>query len=289
MLVLASGLCAGAYAAEDAKPLSITWEKIQGHNKYKVQITDASGTIVLDKTVPTNQIEFILPVGTYKIRIGAISVFDKISFWSDWDTFEIRQPEKWNFFTNDYAEGVGLKISAGMAYDMILPKWDRLYYDTFGYRCIIGLHLGNSKYIKPSSFLRFTGIELEGGYRIYSDKYRKNLLFHSSIKNMTGGINFFIKTNLNIPLNFFVVVGGGLSDTELKYKRYNISLFTRMPVPIQSGTRKTLDPYAKAAAGIEFNFLYTMSLDIGAEYFTVFYRDKLFSGLRYYAMIGARI
>jgi hypothetical protein len=289
LLVILSVLSVSARASEEVKPLSITWEKIEGHDKYKVQITDSGGSIVLDKTVATNHIEFILPVGVYKIRIGAISVFDKISFWSDWDMFEIRQPEKWEFFTNDYVEGVGLKISAGMSYDKILPKWNRFYYDTFGYRCIIGLHFGNSKYIKPTGFMRFAGIELEVGYRRYNDRDRKNPLFHTDIKNLTGGVNFFVKTNLKIPLNFYIVVGGGISDTELKYKRYNPSLFSKAPIPIQRGTRKTLDPYGKAGAGIEFNLLYALSLDIGADYFTIFYRDKFFSGLRYHALIGVRI
>ena len=286
MLIILVGTLENAQGAESVKPLTIMWEKTEGIEKYQVQIMDSGGSVVLDKTVTTNYIEFILPAGLYKIRIAAINVFDKISFWSDWDTIEIRHAVKWEFFTNDYVEGVGLKISAGALYTMILPYWNSVYKNTYNYRCVIGLHFGNSRFIKPSGFWRYTGIELEGNYNNYSYSKRKNILFNSELMNITGGLNFFIKTDFKIPLNFYFVAGGGISRSVQNYTRYNTSIY---PVPMQTGNKKSLDPYCKAGAGVEFNFLYAVSLDIGVDYFTIFYRDRFFNGLRYYALLGFRI
>ena len=278
-----------AYAEEKKeKPVRIKWESIEGIIQYRVLIRDASETIRIDQTVDTTYIDFVLPPGKYMIRIGAINKFEKISFWTDWEDIEIRKSIKSNFFTNEYAAKVGLKISAGMIYNMILPPWSGLYknsglnYPYMNFTGSIGFHFGNSKYFKPENFLKYLGIELEGAYCRFEGK--KTYQFESTLMNITAGPNLFIKTNLNIPLNFYARVGGGASYSLQDYTRR-----TLQGLPILRGTIKTLDPYAKAGVSMEINLLYAMSLDIGADYIFIFYQDKIFHGLRFIARIGVRI
>ena len=94
---------APAYAAEKKeKTIRIKWEGIQGIIRYMVQIKNSKDTVVLDKTVATSYIDFLLPPGKYQIRIGAVNKFEKISFWTEWDAIEIRKKEKIKFFSNKY-------------------------------------------------------------------------------------------------------------------------------------------------------------------------------------------
>jgi hypothetical protein len=272
-----------ALARENPKPLRLEWRKVEGCERYQVQIMDSSGSIVLDRTVDTNYVRFILPLGSYRFRVAAINKFDKISFWSDWNPFEIRLKVKREFFTNDYIEGAGLKISGGTSYVMLLSPWNARYHDTYkSYIATIGFHFGNSRFIKHAGFLRFTGIELEGGYGIYSGK--NNLITRLSLKHYTGGLNFFVKTNLDIPLNFYLTAGGGLCLTEQMRRRFYLSqsLF-------QNSTIKSQDFYCKVGASVELNFMYALSLNLGAEYFMIFYRDKIMKSIRYFALLGVRI
>jgi len=278
-----------AYAQEKKeKPVRIKWESIEGIIKYRVLIRDSEETIRVDRTVETPYIDFILPPGKYMIRIGAINKFDKISFWTDWENVELRKSIKSGFFTNDYAAKVGLKISGGAMYNMAFPPWSRLYlnsgfdFPNLNYIGLIGFHFGNSQYIKPENFLRFMGIELEGSYSRFEG--RKNTQFESKLLNSTAGPNVFIKTNLNIPLNFYLRAGGGVSYSIQDYTRRTFQGY-----PLIRGSIQTLDPYAKVGVSIELNFFYALSLDIGADYLIIFYQGKFFQGLRFLAMIGVRI
>jgi opacity protein-like surface antigen len=272
-----------ALARGNTKPLRLEWGKVEGCERYQVQIMDTPGNIVLDRTVDTNYIQFILPLGSYRFRVAAINKFDKISFWSDWNSFEIRQKVEREFFTNDYTEGVGLKISGGWSYVMLLSPWNTQYHNTYkNYIATIGFHFGNSRFIKHAGLFRFTGIELEGGYGIYSGKY--NALTRLSLKQYTGGLNFLVKTNLDIPLNFHLTAGGGMCLTEQARKRFYLSQSV-----IQNSTIRSQDAYFKAGASVEFNFMYSLSLNLGAEYFMVFYQDRIMKSVRYFALMGVRI
>jgi hypothetical protein len=278
-----------AYAQEKKeKPVRIKWESVEGIIKYRILIKDAEDSVVLDRTVETTYIDFILPPGKYMIRIGAINKFEKISFWTEWEDVELRKSIKTKFFTNDYAAKVGLKISVGVTYNMILPPWSSLYWGSgldfqyLNYNAIIGFHFGNSQYIKPENFLRFMGVELEGSYNSFSGKQK--IEFESKLLNITGGPNIFIKTNLKIPLNFYLRFGGGVS--------YSVQEFTRRTFqgyPLIKGSIKSLDPYAKVGVSMELNFLYALSLDIGVDYIFIFYQGKFFQSVRYIAMLGVRI
>jgi hypothetical protein len=292
IFLLALGLVS-ANAEEDKKekPLRIRWESVEGIIKFTVQIKDSSGEIVLDKTVDSNYVDFVLPPGKYQIRIGAINKFEKLSFWTDWDSIEIRKSIKSRFFTNDFAAKVGLKINAGIAYSMLMPNWNSKYNDSlFNLKYMplfgtIGFHFGNSKYIEAKNVLKYMGIELDGSYCRYDDKH--NITFKSSIMQVTGGLNLFFKTQLKIPLNFYLRFGGGVAYSYQKFTKYNIS--SGIPFAYQYGNVKSLDPYAKVGVSMEINFLFAMSLNLGVDLINVFYRDEIFMGLRYYAMVGVRI
>lgn len=281
-------LLSSARAEEKEKPIRIKWESVQGIIKYMVQMKDSGDIVVLDRTVATNYIDFVLPPGSYRIRIGAVNKFEKISFWTDWDTIEIRKSIRNKFFSNKFPAQVGLKINAGVSYNMLLPQWNSMYKDSdfnlkyLGYTGSIGFHFGESKYVNRKDFIRFMGLELDGRYCMYAGK--NTLQFKSKLTNIAGGLNLFLKTNLNVPINFYFRIGGGVSYSIQTYTRSNA-----IGIPLVNGNVKSLDPYAKAGVSIELNFLYALSLNIGTDYYILFYNNKFFQSLHYYALLGFRI
>lgn len=270
------------------KAIRIKWESVEGIIKYMVQMKNAEDAVVLDRTVATSYIDFLLPPGSYKIRIGAINKFEKVSFWTDWENVEIRKSVKQKFFTNRYPGGVGLKINGGVSYNMLLPQWNSMYKDSafnlkyLGYMGSIGFHFGESKYIKSKNFARFMGLELDGRYCLYAGKNSPQ--FKSRLTNIAGGLNLFIKSRLDVPINFYVRIGCGASYSMQTYTRGNA-----LGVPLINGSVKSIDPYAKAGVSIELNFLYAMSLNIGTDYYILFYNNQFFQSLHYYVMLGFRI
>ncbi len=294
MKMLCAFICTGAVlisipatraAAEEKdnkeKRLTIRWEEVVDIKKYEVQIVDGNDKMVLKEIVNANFIEFILPVGKYRLRIGAINKFDKIAQWSDWNDIEIRKSVKSKFFTSKFPTDAGFKISGGVVYGMVMPSWKNIYRDSFpGYMAVIGFHFGNSKYISSGGFLKLFGIEAEFSYSRYNGKRR--LLFESTLNTINGGLNVFIKSNWNFPIHLYLRIGAGVSYSQQKYRRLKYQIPDR-------GTLVSLDPYAKAGAGIELNFLYALSLSLGADYYCTFYQDSIFSSLRYYAILGIRI
>lgn len=274
--------------AKAKKPLRIKWEAIDGVSRYQVEIANESGTILLAKTVETNYIEFRLPPGRYRIRIGAINKFEKLSFWSDWDDFEIRKSQPSKFFSNDFPAVVGVTIRGGVSYHMLLPTWNRVYrHSSFnvkylGFYGSVGFHFGDSKKLKVESFLKYTGIELEASICRYRDRF--DPYFQTSLMTVNGGPALFLKTRFSIPLNFYLRAGGGLSYVEQRYRRLNIH-----GIPLQQGSIRSYHPYARVGLAAEFNFLYALNLSVGADYFILFIPNNFFSYMRYIAMVGVRI
>ncbi|MBP7735892.1 MAG: hypothetical protein KA369_07960 [Spirochaetes bacterium] len=286
--VAAAALSPALAKEKKEKTIRIKWESVQGIIRYMVQIKDADDAVVLDKTVPTSYVDFMLPPGKYQIRIGAVNKFEKVSFWTDWDGIEIRKTERTKFFSNTYPGKAGIKINGGVCYNMLLPSWNSMYKNStftlqyLGYMGTLGFHFGDSKAVKSKNFARFMGIELDGKYCIYAGN--NSVQFKSKLMTITGGINLFMKTRLKAPISFYFRLGGGVSYSVQKYTRSNA-----IGIPLINGKVESLDPYAKAGVSIELNFLYAMSLNIGTDYYLVFYNNKIFQTLHYYAMIGFRI
>lgn len=275
-------------AEKKEKMIRIKWESVQGIIKYMVQMKDSHDTVVLDRTVETSYIDFVLPPGSYRIRIGTINKFQKVSFWTEWESVEIRKTDRVKFFSNKFPAQVGLKINGGVAYHMLLPDWNGMYRDSafnlkyLGYMGSIGFHFGDSKYVNSKNFARFMGIELDGKYSIYAG--RNSLQFKSRLTSITGGLNLFLKTRLTAPINFYFRLGGGVSYSSQTYTKSNL-----VGIPLLHGTVRSLDPYAKAGVSIELNLLYALSLNIGTDYYVIFYNNRVFQSLNYYAMLGFRI
>ena len=82
-------LIAKKNSSKSGQVTNISWESIKGAKKYMVIITDTKNSVILKREVNTNFVNFKLPVGEYRIRIGTVNKFSKIASWSDWTEIKI--------------------------------------------------------------------------------------------------------------------------------------------------------------------------------------------------------
>jgi len=77
-----------------AQNLYLEWKAVEGAGGYRVEIQSSDGRPIFDRELQTTRIEFTLPPGSYRKRIGAIDRFGKIAAWSDWSPLFIKLPEE---------------------------------------------------------------------------------------------------------------------------------------------------------------------------------------------------
>lgn len=73
-------------------PLKLEWNKVAGAGGYVVEIQDENGQTRLRRQTEQNEINFGLPVGEYRQRIGVLNKFKKVSVWSNWRPLIIKRP-----------------------------------------------------------------------------------------------------------------------------------------------------------------------------------------------------
>jgi hypothetical protein len=93
----------------------IRWGKIEEIVRYDVEIKDKIEKPVLNKKVDSIEIEFAIPEGSYRFRIGYIGRDEKISGWSEWRDFNVEFPPEIKSITRssgvsgDRVQGIGIK------------------------------------------------------------------------------------------------------------------------------------------------------------------------------------
>lgn len=270
LLVLAALAAASTAHAGKEDAIRIDWKVIEDAKGYAVEVETPEGKKVLEKTVTENFTELSLPVGSYRVRIGTINIFDKIQSWSDWEEIRVvkGRPPK--------LPGVRIRISAGGAYHQILTPWNK-YFDPSYLGGTLRAGISGEK-----GFLRYTGIEADAGYiklNTASVSYPTNL----KGEMLWGGGNLFFTTGFDFPLNIIFRAGAGASQTKMSYtNRQTINATTTYTKQSPS----SIDLYARGGIALEWRFYRGLFLELGADYTRVFYTGKDFPMLRGTAMVG---
>lgn len=71
--------------------LFLEWTRLNGVQEYMVQVRNQNNQIVLEKKVTDNKLHFSVPPGNYSQRVGAVNKFGKVSGWTDWTPFYVKQ------------------------------------------------------------------------------------------------------------------------------------------------------------------------------------------------------
>lgn len=285
------GYSKNIYAVESSDiktgKVQIGWDKVKGAAKYQVQIVDLNNEIVLNRIVDVNQIDFTLPPGKYRIKIGAINKYNNVGSWSDWEDLEIEKPE--DDIQKDKLEKkdisyIGLKFGIGMSYYQILPEWKSLYKNSYLNGTLsISYYPENIDFFKSYWFLRYLGIELDTTFVLYQGKNAINRVETDNYDLIVCG-NLLIKTGFDFPLNLIARVGGGKTLTWQKYNTYDVLGNIEGTETLDSS-----DPYYNVGLAIEYTFLSYFFLEIGANYSVIKYIDNGFKTLRYICLFGVKI
>ncbi len=266
---------------DNGKKIKFSWERVEWAQGYEIQIKDKKDKLVFKKRVYENRIEFTLPPGKYKIRIGAIDKFDKTAAWSNWQDTKImlKEPEGKRSLL------FGIKISSGMQYVYFPNTWESPFNNSYkGISGRISFVLGEFVLFKPLKFIKYTGLLKHFGFEIEGSYFRfkgKDLpgKYKTDMTNQTAGINILYITDFDMPLNFIIRGGAGASK----------SMFTRYLGLNLQDKSDSFDPYYKVGGAMELSFLKYLFLECGADFFITDYIDHNLKSLRYYAQMGIRI
>ncbi|HQP49612.1 MAG TPA: hypothetical protein PKX12_12840 [Spirochaetota bacterium] len=101
----------GTGEPHDKSVLFLQWERVEEAKGYKVQIVDKNNREVLDKITDTESINFRLPNGNYKFRVGVLNVFSKVELWTEWSTLTVKNPVRPEFESLSITQGYrGMEI-----------------------------------------------------------------------------------------------------------------------------------------------------------------------------------
>lgn len=266
------------------KELRINWESVDGAVKYQVQVMDARSAMVLDRIVDTNSIKFTVPEGNYRMRVGAINIFDKVGAWSDWSDLAIvrkEAPEARRF------RGIidhGFTLSAGVTYLQIRSELRDMYEDSHdGWTLIAGYRLGSIHALSGNFLLRNLGLELEISSIAFEGKARP-FISDNSLDILSGGLNIKYTTGFSFPLNVSVRTGVGAARTiqDIKTPDSGTGIF------FDARRTTSTDPYYRAGLSLVLDF-HSFLVESGADYYMVDYLGTDLAGLRYFFLAGLRI
>jgi hypothetical protein len=267
------------------RKVKLSWKEVDGAVSYKVVIKDSIGNTIIDKESDSNNFTLELQPDNYKIRIGSFNKFGKLGSWSDWADLIIERPvvkpvEKEKDMSKSEVP-LNFKIGMGGSYFVIQPDWNKYYKDSYNaFSMDIAYGFRSVDFPFLLGFMKYTGLDIESNYVKFTGKAAFNKI-ESDITNIISGINFFISTNFDFPLNFAVRGGGGLVYTLLDYKKYD-----NTGNPKEKGTSTTTALYYKTGVSIEYRFFSRFFLEGYADYYSINYLAMDFKSFRFSCLAG---
>lgn len=275
---------ASAGEKEIRKDLSINWNAVDGAVKYQVQVMDSKSALILDKVVETNSIQFTVPTGEYRMRVGAINMFDRIGAWSDWSELKIMRREAAEAMTFRGIIDHGFTFAAGYTQFQVLSQFKEQYDNSSkGWTMIAGYRLRSSAPLSGVFLVRNLGLEIELSNLSFSGKTFVSIR-DSSLEILAAGGNLKYTTAFNFPLNLTVRAGIGAAFTDQQYKVPESG-----GVIVDSFRISSTDPYYKAGLSLVLDFYHSFFLEAGADYCIFDYLGDNLYGARYFFMAGMKI
>jgi len=305
---------------EPLKKTRITWQKVDGALAYHVEIRDINNKRLVFKKSDKNSLDFVLPNGSYKLRIGAYNKFNKIAAWSAWGDIKINhlyagdllkkdldkkkleeekrrkleeekrrkleEERKKNKGKNPYkGDGIfaiGLKLSIGWSFNQIIDPWTNAYDSSpLAGQIVLSYGLGNINSIKKIPFVKWFGLDYVYHYVRYTSK-ASIVGLDSKLQLFSWGLNLSITSDFDFPLNFIIRFGGGLTYSNLNFTTSGLVGYT-------DGTyiRKSFDFFWNAGVAMEIRFWH-VHFEIGADFYNILYTQNPMYGIRYFISAGVR-
>lgn len=270
---------------QDLKKTSMNWPDIDGAIGYMIQVTDVNYKPVFKKRVIPSNIEFALPAGEYRVRIGVINKFHKVATWSDWAVFKAKGKAPKKKKKESAVPDESIKIAIGLPYFQILSDHTDFFNDSFyGGTVCAGSRISNLIPFLHYTPFHYLGLELEATYIRFEGKDIPNRIKTNKIDIITGS-NLYFSTDFKIPVNILLRGGAGLIQTTFEYD----STLAEDLKKYQDRALTSMDFYYKTGISIEYRFLKRFYVEMGADYYNFKYISADFQSVRYYFMAGIMI
>jgi hypothetical protein len=277
MILFSSGADAADPPAEKSR---INWEPVKGVLQYEVHIKDSLNRIVIKETTDKTLLEFSLPPGKYKIRIGAITKFDSTGSWTDWDDIEIKskKPDTSMLHGSGFLS-LGIRIGAGVSYNQIIDENKDRFNDALpGLTAILSYSPGYLPVLRSFWFMKLFGAEFEFNQVKYSGK---SVLPKSNLSQIMIGGNLYFTPNFDFPLNPIFRIGAGSVLTKKTYDK-NITAASYLD-------KESTDTYFKAGMSLEWRFIAAIYVEVGFDYTIARYISSDFTNMKYFVLLGTKL
>jgi len=266
LIILFSGILFADADLDKKKKLKIKWHENDNAIGYEVQIADEYYKILIKREVEENSLEFNLPPGKYRIRIGIINVFHKIYQWTEWKSLKIEKKDVSEIKTSVFKSGIF--FGGGFSYLYIFPDFNAFYNHSHNSAILsIGYNLRRINFL--NAFFFYTGVELDSTFV----KFRgKNIPQEKRIDvtNIIAGGNIYIANWFSPQIGLFIRSGGGLVYT-------------------QSEIFESQDPFYKIGCSLKYFIFNSFYIESGIDYYVLKYIGNDFTTIRYFCLFGVRL
>jgi hypothetical protein len=231
------------------KPLKVGWEAVQYAKGYLVQIRNLEGKTVLERKTDSNELTFFVPPGEYELRVGAVSIFDRVESWSEWKKFRVLKRKTYT------PPSIGWYISPVFTQRFYVGDVGQKVTSTYpGLTLDIGI-------FGTEGFWRWTALEFELFYhRLEGSAYQ------SAFNALGGGVNILFVSRFAFPLNVVVRAGGGV--TESRYEYYSLLASAKKAY-------WSTDYYFQFGVAMDYSFYRDYYLQLGLDYQLGFYKNNM--------------
>jgi len=272
-------------AKSSPREINLAWDPVEGAVKYAVQVKDSGNSLIFDKVVETNSVKLAVPLGEYRMRVGAFNIFEKIGSWSEWSEIKLVLPEAPEAFEQRGVIDHGFTVSAGYAAIQLLSGIDSLYDDsTAGWTVMAGYRLRTMALLSGIPVVRNTIIGADISGNVFRGREIKGLE-DNKLDILAGSVTISYVTDFRFPVNLALRSGVGMARTTQVYSTLDGGGGGFYSAKELTST----DPCYRAGIGIVVSLFNSFYLEGGAEYYVVDYLSADLRGIRYLLLTGIRI
>lgn len=172
------------------------------------------------------------------------------------------------------------KIGVGMAYYYLFPVWSEKYENSYiNAHLNFGIYFGGFYKLKKYWFFRHFGMDLDIMYNYFIGK--PNPTLKSTLQNIAGGMNLYMRSDFKIPMNLIFRVGAGASFSMQNFEKYSLA-----GVLIMKGEGLSLDAYYKIGLALEFRVSKLFYFELGTDFFSIAYQGEMLQSIRPFILLG---
>jgi hypothetical protein len=264
--------------------VTIDWEPVEGATKYLVQIKDSGEKLLVDRTIADTRVSFPASPGTYRIRVGAFNIFEKLGSWSDWTGVKVVAKDSPEALPYLGMIDHGFTFSGGYQFSFIFSDFSDVYESSRqGWIAKIGYQMKQFDLFATMPVVRNMRLEADISNRIFTN--RDSIRDYDISLNITSlMLAVAYVTDFDFPLNLALRIGGGAAFTSQQLKSKDPTVSINMPSQLTS-----TDPCYLFSASLVLETGINIFIETGAGAFLVDYLSSDLKSTFLFILAGMHI